>query len=327
MKNFADRVIEAIHDNKSYLCVGLDPQLRYFPPHILQWCAKTYGPGFRATAEAIIMFNKAIIDATNEYAFAFKPQMAFYEKYGPEGVRAFVETVQYALLTGKIVIEDAKREDGGDTAVAYAEGHLGQVDIIGEGGILVSIPNLYGVDALTITPWIEEPNFKPFLEVAAREGRGIFVVDRTSFMPTSSLQEMVGEDGDKGWVRLAKKIAQLGEAVRGENGYSSIGVVMGATYPEDAPKMKEVLPFAFKLIPGFGYQGGGADDAVVCVNDDGFGSIPNNSRGTNYAWHPKFRSEFQGKPTAFALSSAKESEKARNALNASVHKRIGKLPW
>jgi len=328
MRNFADRVIKAIYDNMSYLCVGLDPQLRYFPPHILQFCARKYGPGYRATAEAIIMFNKTIIDATNEFAFAFKPQMAFYEKYGHEGVRAFEETVAYALLTGKIVIEDAKREDGDDTARAYADGHLGQVDVIGKGGELMLVPNAYGVDAVTITPWIEEPNFKPFFEVAIKEGRGLFVVDRTSFKPTSSLQEMKDENGDTGWMKLARKIKEMGEEAKGDNGYSSFGVVMGATYPEDATKMKEILPMAFKLIPGFGAgQGGKPDEAVVCVNEDGFGIIPNNSRGTNYAWHPRFKSEFQCDPRSYALAAAKASEQARDALNDAVRRRVGKLPW
>jgi len=274
------------------------------------------------------MFYQSIIDATNEYAFAFKPQMAFFEKYGHWGVWAFEQVAKYALLTGKIVIEDGKREDGGDTSAAYADGHLGKIEIIGVDGNLTATPNCYEVDALTITPWIESPNFKPFFEVAKKEGRGIFVVDRTSFKPTSSLQEMKDESGDRGWVKLAKLIKELGEEVKGENGYSSIGVVMGATYPEDAAIMKEILPMAFKLIPGFGAgQGGKPDEAVVCINEDGFGIIPNNARGTNYARHPKFKSEFQCKPTSFTLAAASASKQARDALNASVLKRIGKLPW
>jgi len=328
MKNFADRVIKGIYDSMSYLCVGLDPQLRYFPPHILQYCAKTYGPGFKAVAEAIIMFNKAIIDVTNEFTFAFKPNFAFYSKYGHEGVRAFEETIRYALLTGNIVIEDVKEEDGGDTAQAYADGFLGKVDVIGEDGTLQLVPNCYQGDAVTITPWIEEPNFRPFFETAIAEGRGVIVVTRTSFKPSSSLQESIGEDGDKGWIRLAKKIAEMGKAAIGDNGYSSFGVVMGATYPEDAPKMKEVLPMAFKLVPGFGFgQGGKPDDAVLCVNDDGFGIIPNNSRGTNYAWHPDFKSEFKCDPRSYALAAAKASQQARDALNDAVYRKIGKLPW
>lgn len=338
MKNFADRVIDAIRKNKSYLCVGLDPQLRYFPPYILEYCAKAYGPGRKAAAHAIVMYytgmiddssmhETGIIDATKEFAFAFKPQMAFYEKYGYWGVWAFERVVSYALLTGKIVIEDAKREDGSDTSVSYAEGRLGEVDIPGENGKLISVPNFYGIDAITITPWIEEPNFKPFFEVAKREGRGVFVVCRTSFKPTSSLQEMIGEDGDKGWVHLAKKIRNMGEDVKGENGYSSIGVVLGATYPEDAPLMQEIMPYGFKLKPGFGVQGGGPDDAITGINDDGFGVIPNNSRGTNYAWHPKFKSEFQCDQKSYALAAANESRKARDNLNSAVIRKIGKLPW
>jgi len=200
--------------------------------------------------------------------------------------------------------------------------------MITENGDLILGPNAYQVDALTITPWIEEPNFKPFLRVCEEEGRGIFVVDRTSFKPTSSLQEMKDENGDKGWIKLAKLVRDIGESVKGENGYSSIGVVLGATYPEDAPIMKEILPKAFKLIPGFGAgQGGKPDEAVVCVNDDGFGIIPNNSRGTNYAYHPKFKSEFQCNPRSYALAAAKASEQARDALSDAVFRKIGKLPW
>lgn len=327
MKNFADRVIKTIYDSMSYLCVGLDPQIRFFPPYILKYCVETYGEGTRAAAEAIIMFNKAIIDATNEFAFAFKPNFAFYAKYGHQGVRAFEETIRYALLTGKIVIQDCKFEDGGDTSQAYADGFLGHIDVPYGEGYICNMPNVFQGDAITITPWIEEPNFNPFFDNAKANGRGVIVVCRTSFKPSSSLQEIIGEDGDKGWVRLAKKIENMGKGARGDNGYSSFGVVMGATYPEDAPLMKEILPMAFKLIPGFGVQGGGADDAVVCVNDDGFGIIPNNSRGTNYAWHPNFKSEFVCKPTSFSLAAAKASEQARDALNAAVIRKIGNLPW
>jgi orotidine-5'-phosphate decarboxylase len=182
--NFADRLIDEIIKRKSYLCVGLDPQLRYIPPHILKYCAKRYGPGFKATAEAIIMFNRAIIDATNEFALCFKPQMAFYEKYRSAGVAAFYATVEYIKSIGMMVIEDAKREDGGDTAEAYADGHLGEVEIIGEDGELVMVKS-FDVDAITITPWIDEPNFLPFIKAAEKFGKGIFVVDKTSFKPAS----------------------------------------------------------------------------------------------------------------------------------------------
>jgi len=327
--NFADRLIKAIVDKKSYLCVGLDPQLRYFPPHILQWAAKTYGPGtYLAAAEAIISFNQAIINATCEFAATFKPQMAFYEKYGSEGVRAFEFTVNYLKALGlDAIIEDAKREDGGDTADAYADGHLGEVEVPNERGELHNIISPFDVDAITVTAWIEQPNLQAFKKVAQKRGKGIFVVDKTSFKPPSSLQEMEDEEGVKGWVKLAQIVSELGVNVFGSYGYSSFGVVMGATYPAEAEIMKQAIPLAFKLVPGFGYQGGGADDAVVAVNDDGLGIIVNNSRATNYAWHPKIGKDFACNPTGFANAAAKAAKQGRDNLNEAVLKKIGKLPW
>ncbi len=327
MKNFSDRIIEAIIAKRSYLCVGLDPQLKYFPPHLLAHYGKMYGETFEAVAEAIIAFNKSIIDVTNEYALCYKPQLAFYEKYGSEGIRAYEETVEYLNSVGMLCIGDGKREDGGDTSEAYAEGHLGIIDMIDEKGEIVSGLSPYDVDALTITPWIDLPNFNPFINVCRRDGKGVFVVTKSSFKPASRLQEMVSQDGKKAWVLLAEIIKEMGEEVIGENGYSSIGLVMGATYPEEAETMKEIIPKAFKLIPGFGLQGGGPDSAVVSINDDGFGAIVNNSRGTNYAWHPELKTGFECSGTSFGSAAAKACEQARDALNASVFKKIGKLPW
>ena len=334
--NFADRMIEEILQRKSYLCVGLDPQIKYFPPHLLKYYGRKYSDPFEATAEMIIAFNKAIIDATAEHALCFKPQMAFYEKYGYHGVRAFMETVKYVQNAGLIVIEDAKREDGGDTAQAYADGHLGRVDVVGELFDIVHVHSPYDVSAITVTPWIDAPNFDPFIRVAKEYDKGIFVVTKTSFKPASDLQEAVVIERDKAdykefyknaWEVLAYKVEQLGRGVIGEKGYSSIGVVMGATYPEEAEVMKKIIPKCFKLIPGFGYQGGGPDDAVVSINDDGFGGIINNSRATTYAWHPKFKTGYECEGTSFAIAAAKAAEAGKNALNEAVSRRIGKLPW
>jgi len=186
---------------------------------------------------------------------------------------------------------------------------------------------VYNSDAITITPWIEEPNFIPFKDVIKREGKGVFVVDKTSFKPASSLQEMVTEDGVSGWVQLARKIRALGEDVTGRHGYSSIGVVMGATYPEEALIMQKEIPYAFKLKPGYGYQGAGPDDAVIGVNKDGFGIVVNNSRATNYAYLEKFSPEFACDPNQFAVAAARASKQGRDLLNDAVKRRIGSLPF
>ncbi|MFA4817893.1 MAG: orotidine-5'-phosphate decarboxylase [Parcubacteria group bacterium] len=334
-KNFADRLIKEILEKKSYLCVGLDPQIKYFPPHLCSYYGRKYFDPFEATAEMIIAFNKAIIDATAESALCFKPQMAFYEKYGHHGVRAFMETVKYAQNAGFIVIEDAKREDGGDTAQAYADGHLGWVDVISPDGYITNTHSPYDVSAITVTPWIDSPNFDSFISVSKAKGKGFFVVTKTSFKPASDLQETLVVDRDeegkevhiKAWIKLARKVKKLGEDLIGEKGYSSAGVVMGATYPEEAKVMKEEIPMCFKLIPGFGYQGGGPDDAVVSINDDGFGGIINNSRATNYAWHPKFKTGYECVGTSFAIAAAKAAKAGRDTLNEAVRRSIGMMPW
>ncbi|MFH0951901.1 MAG: orotidine-5'-phosphate decarboxylase [Patescibacteria group bacterium] len=326
--NFTDRLIGAILAKKSYLCVGLDPQLRYFPPHLLKyWGQSESGSVFNICAEAILDFNKTIINATIESAPCYKPQRAFYEKYGSPGIRAFELTVKYIHAEGALAIEDAKREDGGDTAEAYADGHLGKVEIITPQGELALTTSPNDVDAMTVTNWIDGPMLDPFVKVVKDNDKGIFVVVKTSFKPESRYQEMMDANGVKSWVKMANAIAELGKDVIGERGYSSIGVVMGATYPDEAEMMRNLVPMAFKLVPGFGFQGAGPNDAVVSINSDGLGIIVNNSRGTNYAWHPKFKSEFQCDPRYYANAAARESEKARKALNDAVKKKNGFLPW
>ncbi len=328
-EHFADRVIEQIKERKSYLIVGLDPQLRYFPPHLLRWAANEFRSEhpFRAVEEVIVAFNMAIINGTAEFALGFKPQMAFYEKYGHYGMQAFERTTAYIETLDMICIEDAKREDGGDTAQAYADGHLGQVDVISEEGALVQHPSIYNIDAITITPWIGEPNFEPFKDVATREGKGIFVVDKTSFSPEAELQQLMTSDDVRAWIVLAQQVRDLGADAKGSYGYSNIGVVMGATYPEDATIMRDVIPDAFKLVPGFGAQKGSALGAVASINPDGFGIVVNNSRATNYAYLPKFSNEFACEAQYFANAAAHASLQARDALNDAVKIRIGHLPF
>ena len=327
ISNFADRLIGAIKAKKSYLCVGLDPQLKYFPPHILRAAAQKANTAFGAAAMAIADYYIEIIDATIEFAPIYKPQMAFYEKYGKNGMAALDSILKHLDINGALVILDGKREDGDASAQAYADAYLGKVDVLNESGELVQADSLFNADALTVTAWIDNPCLKPFVDTAEKYGKGIFVVDRTSFKPVSKFQEMTDVDGTKAWVRMAETLAEMGKGLIGDEGYSSIGAVMGATYPEDAAMMRRALPKAFKLIPGFGYQGGSADGAVACFNEDGLGGIVNNSRVTNYAWHPDFKSEFQCDPKDFATAASKEAKKARDILNAAVAKKNGFLPW
>lgn len=350
--NFSDQLIKSILAQRSYLCVGLDPQLRYIPLHIRKEAVRRFGPGLTACAEAIIAFNQTIIDVTAENTACFKPQVAFYEKYGSEGFRALEWTKEYARSTGLPVVLDCKREDGSDTSEAYADTYLGMIDMLNEDGGLYETIGPLNFDAITITPWIDGPNFSPFVDAAKQYGTGAFVVTKTSFKPPSRLQDILIQttdnlpglksmesdllevvrkfnmDGIKAWMLLAKIAVALGElAGKGKNGYYPIGVVMGATFPQEAEIMKAIIPNAFKLVPGFKAQGGKADEAVVSVNDDGFGFIANSSRGTNYAYHSVSKSDFQRDVRFFATASGLEAKQERDALNESVLLRIGKLPW
>jgi len=350
--NFSDLLIKSILTQRSYLCVGLDPQLRYIPEHIRKDAVRRHGPGIASSAAAILDFNRTIIDVTAQFAACYKPQSAFYEKYGSAGIQALEQTKEYARTTGLPVILDCKREDGSDTSEAYASTYLGMIEVLNEEGGLYNMIGPLNFNAITITPWIDGPNFMPFVEAAKQNGTGAFVVTKTSFKPASRLQDIIiqisdelpgvkdmekdllevvkkfGLKGISAWMLLAKIAVVLGElAGKGKYGYSPIGVVMGATYPRDAEIMKTIIPFGFKLVPGLKAQGGKAEETVVSVNDDGFGFIGASSRGTSYAYHPVSKSEFQRDARFFATAAALETKQERDALNEAVLRRIGKLPW
>ena len=315
---FTDRMIEAIKEKKSILNVGLDPQLRFMPTHLVTWAFDTYGRSCEGIGHLFERFNRETIDAVLPFVVLVKPQMAFYEAYGQWGVWAFEETVRYAKSKGLLVITDAKRGDGGDTAQAYADGHLGEVPIFGG-----TVESPIRVDALTIHAWIGSSCINPFLAAVKKYGTGVFVVDKTSFDPNSEVEQTITQSGLPNWQELAKMVQKWGEGTEGKSGYRNFGVVMGATYPEDAEVMRQILPNAWLLIPGYGAQGGGADGAVVGFNKDGFGGIVNSSRGIIAAWQ---KGQFQCEPEKFAEVAAKAAEFARDDLNAAL-KRAGKINW
>ncbi|MBI2097228.1 MAG: orotidine-5'-phosphate decarboxylase, partial [Candidatus Sungbacteria bacterium] len=220
------------------------------------------------------------------FAIAVKPQIAFDEAYGAAGVAAFEATLSYARARGLVRITDAKRGDGGDTAEAYADGHLGEVPFWGteDGQSLKKIASPIRSDALTVQPWIAEACFKPFLRAIKEHGTGVFVVDKTSFKPNSRIEQTRTESGRTNWETLAELVQELGVGTEGQYGYRNFGVVMGATYPSDAPTMRHILPNSWFLIPGYGAQGGGADDAVAGINEDGLGGVVNSARAVIYAY-------------------------------------------
>ena len=283
MKNFADRLIEAVKAKGNPICVGLDPRLDKIPDHIVRraLAAEDTTP-LRAAAEAIIEFNKGIIDAIHDLVPVVKPQIAFYEIFGFEGVRAYEETLKYAKSKGLITIADAKRNDIGSTAEAYAQSFLGEVALFG-GDDEVIMP-VFDADSITINPYLGWDGIKPFVEECNKYDKGIFVLVKTSNPSSGDLQDLQMSDGNAVYEIVGQLLDSWGANEVGENGYSLMGAVVGATYPEQAKRLRKLMPNTIFLVPGYGAQGGGAEDVAPCFNEDGLGAIVNSSRGIIFAY-------------------------------------------
>lgn len=266
--HFADRLIKAIQKKGAPICVGLDPRLEQIPNFIKK------GDSFEAAAECFLEFNKGIIDAVHDLVPAVKPQFAFYVEHGSPGVWAFEETCKYAQEKGLIVIADAKCNDIGSTAEAYARAFLFS----------------FHCDAVTVNPYLGYDGVKPFIEVCKKHGKGIFVLVKTSNKSSGDLQDRMTEDKLRNYEVTANFVESWGADEIGKSGYSNIGAVVGATFPTEAKRLRQLMPHAFFLVPGFGAQGGTAADVKACFNKDGLGALINSSRDIIFAW-PRERSE------------------------------------
>ena len=275
--NVVDRLIEYTIQKKNPTVVGLDPDLTKIPSCYLQKAHAHEDP--RATAaEIITTFNRDIIDTVAPYVPAVKPQMAFYEMYGHYGVKAFEETVAYAKSKGLVVIEDAKRNDIGNTANAYACGHLGTVPL-SNGSRAPSMD----ADFLTVTPYLGSESLTPFIQACKDHGKGIFILVKTSNSTSGEIQSAITAQGTTVTQSMAHYVADQEKSTRGAYGYSSVGAVVGATYPKEAEALRALMPRSYFLVPGYGAQGGGPQDVLPCFNPDGLGAIVNSSRGILYS--------------------------------------------
>lgn len=273
--NVVDKLIERTIETKNPTVIGLDPDVVKIPACY----KKNYNDSnpLSAIADVIYEFNCDIIDIVAELVPAVKPQMAFYEKYGSYGVAAFEKTVAYAKSKDLVVIEDAKRNDIGNTAKAYAEGHLGEVETL-----CGSYTSAFDVDFLTITPFLGSESLNPFVDVCKRKEKGIFVLVKTSNTSSGEIQDVIRKDGHTISQSIATYVVDHSISCVGKYGYSSIGAVVGATYPEEAVSLRKIMPKSYFLVPGYGVQGGGSKDILPCFNADGLGAIINSSRGILY---------------------------------------------
>lgn len=267
-----DKLIDKIQLTGNPTVVGLDPRLNYIPDYITQKYYEKYGYTPKAVAKAMFKFNKKIIDRICDIVPAVKPQIAMYERYGIEGLKAYAKTCEYAQSKGLIVIGDIKRSDIASTAEAYSDGHIGRVTI-GENQF-----EGFKQDYITINAYLGSDGVVPFLEDCKKYEKGIFVLAKTSNPNSGEIQDLL-VDGVPVYEKMGALIEKWGSELMGQNGFSSVGAVVGATHPEQAKRLRQVMPHTFFLVPGYGAQGGKAEDLAVCFNENGIGAIVNSSRG------------------------------------------------
>ena len=291
-----NKLISNIRKTNAPIVVGLDPMLNYIPEHIQKKAFAEFGETLEGAAEAIWQYNKGIVDATYDLIPAVKPQIAMYEQFGIPGLIAYKKTVDYCKSKDLVVIGDIKRGDIGSTSAAYAVGHLGQVQ--------VGSKKYAGFDEdfATVNPYLGSDGVKPFMDICKEEKKGIFVLVKTSNPSSGEFQDRV-IDGRPLYELVGEKVAQWGDELMGD-GYSYVGAVVGATYPEMGKVLRKIMPKTFILVPGYGAQGGKGADLVHFFNEDGLGAIVNSSRGIIAAYKQEKYKEFGAENYADASRAA-----------------------
>ena len=272
-----ERLQDKIREMKNPTVAGLDPKLEYVPSFIVEEKMKQYGQTLRCAAEAIYEYNVGLIDALCDVVPAVKPQSAFYERFGFEGVEVLKRTVDYAKSKGLYVIMDAKRGDIGSTAEGYSEAYLGSVTI-GETEV-----EPFGCDCLTINAYLGSDDINPFIKDCVARDRAVFALVKTSNPSSGELQNIVAGDR-KVYNVVGDLLERLSKDTVDKYGYTCVGAVTGATYPMDIRDLRRRLEKTFFLVPGYGAQGGKAEDVQYAFDEYGHGAIVNSSRGIICAW-------------------------------------------
>ncbi len=272
-----ERLVKKIDEMRNPTVVGLDPKVEYVPEYIKKESYEKYGKTLAGAADAVLTFNKGLIDAIYDIVPAVKPQLAYYEMLGWEGVKVYSDTVKYAKSKGLYVIADGKRNDIGETMKAYSAAHIGKTVIDGEE------VEAFGADALTVNGYLGSDGINPLVEACEKYDRGIFVLAKTSNKSSGELQDLlIGEE--KVYEVMSKMCVEWGKSTIGASGYGAVGVVTGATYPEQLVELREKFPSLFFLVPGYGAQGAKAKDIAGAFDKNGRGAIVNSSRGIICAW-------------------------------------------
>ncbi len=297
--NFGDRIVLAVREKRNPSVIGIDPRLESLPPELGRMIPDGENPDRKGVAEALLRFGLGIVDAVREIVPAIKPNIAFFEAHGNEGMIAYNGICRYARSCGLLVIGDVKRGDIGSTAAAYAAGLLG---------------GAFGPhDALTLNPYLGTDSVQPFL--AHEANAGFFLLVKTSNPSSAELQDLRLEDGSTVAEAAARLTHTLGQDRVGGHGLSAVGAVVGATHPRQLSRFRELMPAAPFLVPGYGAQGAGADDVVGAFRADGSGALVNASRSVIFAWQK------EGKPDDWVGAARRAAERMRDDLRRALEGR------
>jgi orotidine-5'-phosphate decarboxylase len=308
MQNAMDKLIDKIKQTKNATVIGLDPRYDMIPEHI----KKKYFTDFEGACEAILEFNKGLIDSVCDIIPAIKPQIAFYEMFGIKGIEVFKNTCRYAKQKDMIVLADIKRGDIGTTAEGYSNAYLGKTAL---GEIFYDI---FDVDFVTLNPYLGTDSIKPFIEDCQKYGKGVFILVKTSNKSSCELQDLKLENGKTIYETVAELVNTWGADLIGENGYSSIGAVVGATYPKQIEELRKIMPNSYFLIPGYGAQGGKAEDIALGFKN-GLGGIVNASRSLMTAYKSdKWKNQFSEEQ--YKEATRAEAIRMRDELNREIGK-------
>jgi orotidine-5'-phosphate decarboxylase len=272
MLSFAERLAQAVYAKGNPVVVGLDPRADSLPPGLID------GEGPSAVARGYAQFCREVLDVVAPLVPAVKPQAAFFEQCGPAGMAALQEVIDDAISRNLVVILDGKRNDIGSTAEAYADAYLGRRPA-----------SVWGCDALTVNPYLGDDSLEPFVEAASQRGAGIFVLVKTSNPGSGRFQDLVA--GDRPLYRhVAELVERLAQRTAGGNQYGAVGAVVGATYPRELAALRQNMPHAWLLLPGYGAQGATAADCAQALDAKGLGALVNSSRAILYAYaRPEYR--------------------------------------
>ncbi len=266
MTAFGDRLAAVVRRARTPVCVGLDPRWDQLPESLT---AALDAKHPKERAAAYVRFCRGVVDVVGSLVGVVKPQSAFFEQLGPAGMQALADVVNYARAAGLLVIIDAKRNDIGPTAEAYADGFLG-------------VQSAWGGDALTVSPYLGDDSLTPFVDTAAQRSAGVFILVKTSNRGGGQFQDLSCQ-GRPLYLHVAEYVEQLAARDVGATGYGSVGAVVGATYPDQLAQLRSVMPHAWLLAPGYGSQGATSGDVAPAFDAQGLGAIVNNSRGIIFA--------------------------------------------